>query len=133
MESFRVGRDVYAGYFLVIRPANEGTSHPFWIARALTDPNSDSSHPNYIQMQYWTPTSTHYVDVETYEGWDSTGGNIWHEDRRFDSIWTHTDCIMDAWQSRIREGTVNPQMRIPMLQIANIKALVERFEAEYGR
>ena len=29
MESFRVGRDVYAGYFLAIRPANEGTSHPF--------------------------------------------------------------------------------------------------------
>ena len=29
MESFRVGRDVYARYFLAIRPANEGTSHPF--------------------------------------------------------------------------------------------------------
>ena len=29
MESFRVARDVYAGYFLTIRPANEGTSHPF--------------------------------------------------------------------------------------------------------
>ena len=27
---------------------------------------------------------------------------------------------------------MNPQMRIPMLQIANIKALVERFEVEYG-
>ena len=40
------------------------------------------------------------------------------------------DCIMDAWQSKIREGTTNPQMQIPMLQIANIKATVERFEAE---
>ena len=37
---------------------------------------------------------------------------------------------MDAWQSRIREGTTNPRMRIPMLQIANIKDTVERFEAE---
>ena len=132
IESFRVGRDVYAGYFLAIRPANEGTSHPFWIARALTDPNSDSSHPNCIQMQYWTPASIHYVDAETYEGWDSTGGNIWREDRRFDPIWTHTDCIMGAWQSRIQEGTVNPRMRTPMLQIANIKASVELFEAEGG-
>ena len=52
--------------------------------------------------------------------------------RRFDLIWTHMDCIMGAWQSRIREGTVNPRMQIPMLQIANIKALVERFEVEHG-
>ena len=37
---------------------------------------------------------------------------------------------MGAWQSRIREGTTIPQMRIPMLQIANIKATVERFETE---
>ena len=37
---------------------------------------------------------------------------------------------MGAWQSRIRKGTTNPQMQIPVLQIANIKATVERFEAE---
>ena len=37
---------------------------------------------------------------------------------------------MGAWQSRIREGITNPRMRIPMLQIANIKATVERFEAK---
>ena len=37
---------------------------------------------------------------------------------------------MGAWQSRICEGTINPRMRIPMLQIANIKATVERFEVE---
>ena len=40
------------------------------------------------------------------------------------------DCIMDAWQSRICEGTTNPQMLIPMLEIANIKATVEQFEVE---
>ena len=85
-ESFRVARDVYARYFLAIWPAGEGINHPFWIARALTDPNSDVNHPNCIWMQYWTPTSTHYVDVETYEGWDSTSGNIWREDRSFDPV-----------------------------------------------
>ena len=37
---------------------------------------------------------------------------------------------MGAWQSRIRKGTTNPRMQIPMLQIANIKATVEQFEAE---
>ena len=81
-------------------------------------------------MQYWTPASSHYVDAETYEGWDSTSRNIWREDRSFDPIWAHIDCIMDAWQSRICEETTNPRMQIPMLQIANIKATVERFEVE---
>ena len=47
-----------------------------------------------------------------------------------DPVWANTDCIMGAWQSRIREGTTNPRMRIPMLQTANIKAIVEHFEAE---
>ena len=37
---------------------------------------------------------------------------------------------MGAWQSRICKGTTNPRMLIPMLQIANIKATVERFEVE---
>ena len=129
-----VGRrgDVYAGYFLAIRSANEDTSHPFWIARAVTAPNSNPSHPNCIQMHYWTLASNQYVNAETYEGWDYTSGNIWHEDRRFDPVWAHTDCIMGAWHSRIRKGIVNPRMRIPVLQIANIKATVERFEAEDG-
>ena len=39
---------------------------------------------------------------------------------------------MGAWHSRIREGTVNPQIRIRVLQIANIKATIEQFEAEDG-
>ena len=50
VESFRIARDVYVGYFLAIRPANEDTSHPFWIARAVIAPNSDPSHPNCIPM-----------------------------------------------------------------------------------
>ena len=35
-------------------------------------------------------------------------------------------------RDRVREGTVNPRMQIPVLQIANIKATVERFEVEDG-
>ena len=81
-------------------------------------------------MQYWTPAFTHYIDAKTYEGWYPTSGKIWREDRRFNPIWAHTNCIMDAWQSRIREGTTNPQMQISILQIANIEATVEQFEEE---
>ena len=75
-ESFQVAKDIYARYFLAICPVDEGTNHPFWIARAFTDPNFDISHPNSIWMQYWIPASTHYVDTETYEGWDSSSGII---------------------------------------------------------
>ena len=71
--------------------------------------------------------STYYVDDETYVGWDSANGNVWREDSRLDPIWTHMDCMMGAWQSRIPEGTRNPQMQICVLQIANIKATIERF------
>ena len=46
---FCVGRDVYAGYFVVVRPADDD-SKPFWLARALTNPNPDPGHVNLIQM-----------------------------------------------------------------------------------
>ena len=32
-ESFRVGRDVHAGYFLAIRPPDKESEQPVWIAR----------------------------------------------------------------------------------------------------
>ena len=110
-ESFHVGRDVYARYFLAIFPASEGTNHPFWITKELTSSNFDQSHLNSIQIQYWTLASIYYVDAETYIVWDSTNSNVWLENKRFELVWTHRDCIMDAWQSRIQEGTKNPQMQ----------------------
>ena len=45
--SFRVGRNVFTGYFIVVRPADEDLC-PFWLARALTNPNSDPGHLNSI-------------------------------------------------------------------------------------
>ena len=36
--------------------------------------------------RYQPSDSSHYIDAETYEGWDSTSGNIWHEDRSFDPV-----------------------------------------------
>ena len=54
--SFRVARDVFEGYFVVIRPA-DGDSHPVWIGRALSNPNSSPENPNCILIQYFRPTS----------------------------------------------------------------------------
>ena len=49
-EAFRAGRDVDAGYFLAIRPPDEESEQPVWIARAITAPHSDPEHPNSIQI-----------------------------------------------------------------------------------
>jgi hypothetical protein len=43
--SFRVGRDIYARYFIAVRSAN-GDLHPFWVARAVTNPSSDPGYRN---------------------------------------------------------------------------------------
>ena len=131
-ESFHIGRDVHVGYFLAIRPPDKESEQLVWIARAITAPHSDPEHPNSIQIQYWTPAATHSMDAITYEGWDSSSGNSWREDSRYDPIWIHTDCIMDAWHSRIREGSSNLRMRITALQIANIKASIDCFQAQDG-
>ena len=47
--SFRVGRDVYEGYFVALRPC-EGDERPVWIAQALSKPNSDLERPNSIKI-----------------------------------------------------------------------------------
>ena len=54
--SFRVNHDTFAGYFVVVRPAN-GDLKPFWLARAITNPNSDPGHMHMIKIQYWTPAA----------------------------------------------------------------------------
>ena len=69
-ESFRVARDVYAGYFIAVRLSDD-CPKPFWLARALTNPNADSNHPNEIQIEYWHPTSKSKAFHRTYKGWDT--------------------------------------------------------------
>jgi hypothetical protein len=52
VPSFRVGRDVYAGYFLILYPSDRN-NRPFWIARAISDVNAEPvEHPNCILIQY---------------------------------------------------------------------------------
>jgi hypothetical protein len=34
-------------------------------------------------------------------------------------VWEHTNSMMSAWKSGIRDGTRNPTMRIPSLQVTN--------------
>jgi hypothetical protein len=48
---FRVGRNVYDGYFLAMR-STDGDLRPIWVACAVSNPNPDPSHRNQIQIQY---------------------------------------------------------------------------------
>jgi hypothetical protein len=43
--SFRIGRDVYAGYFIAVR-SMDGDLRPFWVARAVMNPSPDPGHRN---------------------------------------------------------------------------------------
>jgi hypothetical protein len=75
------------------------------------------------------PNSFQYVDVDTYIGWDSEEGNMWCEDKGFLPSWSHTDCIMTTWKSRVYSGTVDPKMRIPAKQISIINTSLEAYES----
>jgi hypothetical protein len=58
VQSFKVGRDVYVGYFVVVHPS-DSDNQPFWITRALTNVNVEPvEHPNCILIQYWKPTTS---------------------------------------------------------------------------
>ena len=66
-SSFRVARDVFEGYFVAIKPA-DGDSHPVWIERALSNPNSSLENPNCILIQYFRPTSRNQNVQDYYTG-----------------------------------------------------------------
>ena len=68
--SFKVGRDVYARYFVILCPSDDN-KRPFWIARALTNVDAELvEHPQCILIQYWKPLAFSYHIQETYGGWD---------------------------------------------------------------
>jgi hypothetical protein len=126
--SFRISRDVYAGYFLAVR-STDGDLCPFWVSRAISNPNPDPGHRDQIQIQYWRPNSFQHVDVDTYAGWDSKEGNVWYEDKDFLPSWSHTDCVMTAWKSKVHSGTVDSKMRIPTKQISIINLSLGAYES----
>jgi hypothetical protein len=116
LPSFRVGRDVFEGYFLAIRPA-DGDSKPLWIARALSDPNTNPDQPNCVLIQFFRPTSRDENVQETYSGWDSARGLRWKVDESQPPVWEHTNSLMTAWKSRIKKDTTECMLKIPLAQV----------------
>ena len=126
--SFRVGRDVYEGYFVAVRPA-DGETQPMWIARALLNPNCNPKHPNCILLQYFCPTSRS-ADVQAfYTSWDSEKGLRWRIEESEPPVWKDTDALMTAWSPRIRKGTRECMIKIPAPQIAVIKNSIASYSA----
>lgn len=126
-ESFRVGRDVFAGYFLALRPA-DGDSRPFWIARALTDFDVDHNNPGCIQIQYFQPTSKNSVVQETYAGWDTKKTFKWKVEDTHIPEWLHADAIFTSWKSNAKLGSRHPIISLSERQIDIIKQSIERFD-----
>lgn len=78
--SFRVGKDVYAGYFVILHPS-DGDNHPFWITKAISDVNAEPvQHPNCILIQYWKPMDASNHIQETYNSWDGERPMQWKID-----------------------------------------------------
>ena len=117
LESFRVNRDLYEGYFVAICPAEEDKQHPIWIARALSNPNSNPEHPGYVLIQYYRPTSRTRSVQEFYTSWDSSTDLRWKVDSTLEETWESTDSILTAWKSATRKDTIHCLLKIPPRQI----------------
>ena len=124
--SFRVARDIFVGYFVAIRPT-DGDSHPVWIGRALSNPNSSSKNPNCILIQYFHPTSRNQDVQDFYTRWDNKRGLRWKVDETEPPIWQHTDALMTKWKSRIQKDTVECMIKIPAIQIEVINQTLVLF------
>ena len=120
-ESFRVNRDLYEGYFVAICPSDEDKQHLVWIARALSNPNSNPEHPGCVLIQYFRPTLHVRAVQEFYTGWDSTTGLRWKVDSTTDPVWESTNSVLTAWKSTTRKETTHCVLRIPPRQIEIIR------------
>lgn len=49
-QSFSMGKNIFARYFLVLRPTNDESPKPSWIARAAIDYNCNPKYTSYLIM-----------------------------------------------------------------------------------
>ena len=136
--SFRVGRDLYAGYFVALRPCN-GDERPFWIARTMSDPNSNPERPNTVQIQFFRPVSRDKDVTKFYKNWDTDVNLRWTIEKGVAITWESTDSVLTAWKSRSRrQGGDGAHERdsttkIPKGQIQIIKASLATLVAGESR
>jgi hypothetical protein len=107
--SFRVARDVYEGYMLLVWPSDEEiNAKPVWVALALSDPMLSSSSERFqqIRVQYFMPKSKMRVVLETYANWNTKKNMKWKVASNKPPCWIHTSCILTAWKKRSNAGSI---------------------------
>ena len=129
LPSFRVARDLFDGYFVAIRPADEDPK-PIWIARALSDPFADANHPNCMLIQYFKPASRVQNVQEFYHGWDSQKGLRWKVDEFQPPIWENTNSIVTAWKSKVKKDTVECVLKIPRATVDVINSSLSSYNSD---
>ena len=116
-ESFRVNRDLYEGYFLTVRPSEDDGEHHVWIARALSNPNSNPEYPGCVLIRYLRPVSRSTNVQKFYIGWDSGSNLRWKVDSTIEAVWESTNSILTTWKLGTRKDTFHCVMSIPLQQI----------------
>ena len=116
-ESFRVNWDLYEGYFLAVRPSEDDGEHPVWIARALSNPNSNPDYPGCVLIRYFRLVSRSMNVQKFYTSWDSRNGLRWKVDSTIEAVWESTNSILTAWKSGTQKDTSHCVMSIPPRQI----------------
>jgi hypothetical protein len=122
-----VGRDLYAGYFIALRPC-DGDERPFGIALAVSNPNSIPDMPNTVQIQFYRPVSRDRDVLKFYRNWDTDVNLRWTVEKGVAITWESTDSILTAWKLRSRKQggdggqEKEPTTKIPKGQIQIIKA-----------
>ena len=122
LESFQVNQDLYEGYFVAIHQSEEDRQRRVWIARALSNPNSNPEHPGCVLIQYFRPTSRTRSIQEFYIGWDSHTGLRWKVDSTLEETWENTNSTLTTWKSATRKDTTHCVLKIPPRSKSFIRA-----------
>ena len=94
----------------------------------MSNPFDDPvNHPNCVKVQYWKPVSSSEDVLDCYIGWNSPRSLQWEADDEDTPEWIDTDSLMTSWKSKLKSGTINPKIRIPVLQRNVIASTLVRF------
>ena len=90
---------------MAIRPSKDIIDHLVWIARALSNSNSNPEHPSCILIQYFRPMLRNKNVEKFYIGWDFGNGLRWKVDPTNEEVWESTNSIFIAWKLNTRKET----------------------------
>ena len=106
---------------MAVRPSEDDKQRPVWIARALSNPNSDPEHPGCMLIRYFRPASRTKAMQDFYTGWDSPTGLRWKVDPTIEEVWESTNSILTAWKSATKKDTTQCVLKIPPRQVEIIR------------